>query len=209
MYTCPHTLGVLFYTSSIDFNRAVIKVWQEQSIRMSLSWQNDTFSLFSFFKATQKNHVHPLNHHWHCSHDSTYVELLCLLYIDIELRAMVKCFPAWKDIGQPTHSFAATGLFPWEQMQMTKRKAHLAFSLKHSTNTRSIHAYGAYGRGKYRELMCTIPYVPDLSLWGNKQKVLYFGLAFHSHKNRNIYSVHCGIRLVHQEDQVQAGAFLK
>lgn len=55
------------------------------------------------------------------------------------LRAMIKWFPAWEDIKQPTH--ATMGLLPWEQMQMAKRKEHLAFSFKHSTNTLSIHAY--------------------------------------------------------------------
>lgn len=59
---------------------------------------------------------------------------------------MIKCFYAWEDIEEPTHSLTTMGLFPWEQMQMTKRKEHLTFSMKHFTNTGSVHVYVLYGR---------------------------------------------------------------
>lgn len=66
---------------------------------------------------------------------------------------MIKYFPAWEDIKQPTCSFANMGLLPREQMQMTKIKQHLAFSLKQST-TLSNYAYLVYERSKFREHTC-------------------------------------------------------
>lgn len=88
---------------------------------------------------------------------------------------MIKWFPAWENVKQPTCSFATMGLLPWEQMQMTKRKEHFAFSLKHSTNTVSIHIHMhtcCMGEGN-TENIHTIQYALHLSLRGKTASVVF------------------------------------
>lgn len=96
----------------------------------------------------KKTHLHPSNHHTlgillhrsftrsHGCHDSNYVELVLLLYVDAEFKGNNKMVSV---PGKISNSQLAP-LPLWvcchgNRCKWQKGKGHLAFSLKHSTNT--------------------------------------------------------------------------
>lgn len=154
----------------------------------------------------KKTHLHPSNHHTlgillhrsftrsHGCHDSNYVELVLLLYVDAEFKGNNKMVSV---PGKISNSQLAP-LPLWvcchgNRCKWQKGKGHLAFSLKHSTNTVS-YSIGekkknnlVYGRSEYREHSST-QNVPHSSVWENITWGILGCLIIH--KKMQIYLVY-------------------